>query len=288
MKHMIKIDDDKCKHEGHCVSVCCESHVYTQDAPGETPKVAAPENCVLCGHCIAVCPGDAISHSGMDAAGFMPVNSDTLPSPEIMENFLLSIRSVRRYKKKPVPEETIQRLLTAGSKAASDQNAQDREFVVVTDPKAIRELSGRLNAHYGKLMKLLPAPLRRAMAVPFAGMMKYIENSIPDMRRVVREYGQGIDSFFYNAPCLIAITSARGNSLGKDTCITAQETIRALAHASGLGTCISGYAISAPNVTENFFGVPKERKIQTVFMLGFPQYRFLKTVDRRPPAIRWV
>lgn len=47
-------------------------------------------------------------------------------------------RSVRAYKDKPVPKETLDRILEAGRLAPSANNRQARKFVVVTDA-ALRE-----------------------------------------------------------------------------------------------------------------------------------------------------
>jgi hypothetical protein len=55
----------------------------------------------------------------------------------------------------------------------------------------------------------------------------------------------------------------------------------------GLGTCISGYAIAASNAAAHFLGIPRDLKAQTVFSVGFPKYKYKKTVDRRPPVAQY-
>ncbi len=282
---MIRIDGDKCKRDGLCLKACCENHVFIQDAPGEIPRAANQGDCSLCGHCVAVCPGDAITHSGMNMSEFKPVDLSAFPTPDAAENFLFSMRSVRQYKKKAVPKEDIARLLAAGSKAASEHNSQDRMFFVLTDAAKIHELSGRLSAHYGMLAKTLRPPVMSAIGVFAPGMKNYLEGSLPDMKRKAVEFGPETDPIFHGAPCLIVITSKKANMLGKDTALTAQETIRVLAHAMGLGTCVSGYAIGAPSIVSKALKIPRGQKIQTVFTLGYPALKYRKTVDRRPPKI---
>ena len=48
---------------------------------------------------------------------------------------IASLRSVRKFKLDPVPEDKIRIILESASKAASGSNTQPWEFVVVRDPK---------------------------------------------------------------------------------------------------------------------------------------------------------
>ena len=53
---------------------------------------------------------------------------------------ILKRRSIRRYRREPVPDEVRDRILEAGRQAPSAANRQPWHFVVVTDP----ELKGKL------------------------------------------------------------------------------------------------------------------------------------------------
>lgn len=54
---------------------------------------------------------------------------------------LRSRRNVRRFAPKPVPEDALERILDAGRRAPSAKNRQPWDFVVVTDPSQLTELS---------------------------------------------------------------------------------------------------------------------------------------------------
>jgi nitroreductase len=61
-------------------------------------------------------------------------------------NVILARRSIRKYKAKPVPKGTIERILEAGRHAPSADNKQPWHFIVVTDPKIKKMFSkGRWN-----------------------------------------------------------------------------------------------------------------------------------------------
>jgi len=59
---------------------------------------------------------------------------------------ILKRRSIRRYRREPVPEEILEGILEAGRQAPSAANRQPWHFVVVTDPGLKERLStGRYN-----------------------------------------------------------------------------------------------------------------------------------------------
>jgi len=284
----INIDESKCKREGLCVEVCCECRVYEQNEKGAVPLIANQAECVECGHCIAVCPGGAITIKGMRHERFSQIDFSAVPDSAATELLLSSMRSVRHYLGKPVPQDIIDKLLALAAASASDHNFQDRCFFVVTDKAKIQELAAKTVDYYRKLLRMMSPPVRGLMKPFLPHIIDNLEKAVPDMERKIREYGQGIDCIFHNAPCVIVITSTRGNTLGKDTAIVAQETIRVMAHSMGLGACVSGYATAAPGVVGRVLGIPKGQQSQTVFTLGYPKIKIKKTVDRRPPDTTYI
>jgi nitroreductase len=60
-------------------------------------------------------------------------------------------RNVRRYADRPIQNEDLDRILEAARRTPSSMNEQPWDFVVVTDPKRLRELAEiwRYSAHVG-------------------------------------------------------------------------------------------------------------------------------------------
>ena len=63
-----------------------------------------------------------------------------MEAKEVLD-FICKRRSVRRFQKKPVPDEILEALMKAAMAAPSGNNAQPWEFVIVRDPKIKEELS---------------------------------------------------------------------------------------------------------------------------------------------------
>ncbi len=59
---------------------------------------------------------------------------------EVLET-IRTRRSIRRYKKEPVPPELVEKLLDAGRWAPSSSNSQPWEFIVITDPEVKKKIS---------------------------------------------------------------------------------------------------------------------------------------------------
>lgn len=66
---------------------------------------------------------------------------------------ILTRRSIRDYTPRPVPEELIKLLLAAGMSAPSAFNERSTEFVVVNDPKILKEIA-KVNPKSRQLKKM--------------------------------------------------------------------------------------------------------------------------------------
>ncbi len=99
---------------------------------------------------------------------------------------------------------------------------------------------------------------------------------------------RGEDSIFHNAPCLVFIYGIGRDPLGKDNCLSAQQYLMSQAQAMGLGTCIIGYAQTAPKVLAKHLDVPKFYKIYGAITLGYPQVSYHRTTVRNTPEVSWV
>ncbi len=61
--------------------------------------------------------------------------------PQEILDFICRRRSVRRFQKKAIPEETLVLLMKAAMAAPSGNNVQPWEFVIVRDPKIKQQIS---------------------------------------------------------------------------------------------------------------------------------------------------
>ena len=100
---LLNIDESKCKQDGICAQECPFGLIAlsSKDAYPAIPK-AAEAACIVCGHCVAVCPHGALNHARIPVEKSPPISKELAISQEQAVQFLRSRRSIRRYKDKPV------------------------------------------------------------------------------------------------------------------------------------------------------------------------------------------
>ena len=130
----INIDSSLCNGCLNCISVC--PHRVLEIDNNKKAAVARNEICIECAHCFSVCAQKAIS---MDFPYSKPGKSTAgldMPTPEQVENLILTRRSIKAYSKKEVEKERIEKILRLAAHSATTHNNQDVKYVVVGPDKA--------------------------------------------------------------------------------------------------------------------------------------------------------
>src|SRR4030042_1690960 len=125
--------EDRCNSCMLCVRDCV-SGVWR--IVGGIPAPAEPDLCNLCSHWLAACPRDAIRHDGLDANQVVRANRKNV-QPKAYRDIVLSRRSVRQYRDKPVPRGVIEQILDLARYSPTASNDQNVGYIVVTDKKLI-------------------------------------------------------------------------------------------------------------------------------------------------------
>jgi len=74
---LLQIDERKCKKDGVCVGECPVAIMYMKDKDSVPEMVPGGDQvCLLCGHCVAVCPHGALSHAKVPIESCPPVDKD--------------------------------------------------------------------------------------------------------------------------------------------------------------------------------------------------------------------
>ena len=285
----IEIDHQTCDKEGLCVQVCAEG-VFEKEDKKSVPNVAHPERCFFCGQCVAVCPGDAITHHGLKMANFLPHTAEMDIKPDALQGFLRMRRSVRNYnQKRPVRRETVEKLIDAARYAPTGSNAQSLEHIVINSRETMDKLASLCVDLLRQKVSLFQD--EAALSDLDQRVASRIRADLPFYSSVISEYQAGKDPFFYQAPVLI-VTHAdlTITSCPLEDATLASYQMMLMAQSLGLGTCFIGnlyeFANESSTVRE-MLAIPSEHDILMSFTLGFPAVRFRKLVDRKKPKVRW-
>lgn len=280
---LITLNEDKCISCGLCVHECVSGVLRMKDG---RPYLVTPDLCNRCSHCMAVCPNEAIHHECLDASQTVKVNRKNLDA-SVYRDIVLSRRSVRAYKDKPVSRDIINQILDTARYAPTASNQQDVGYIVVTDKKLIQDTSRRIfNVVYSlheRLSRGIPGQIMKVTGLArnrYLRIMDYIKDEDPEDR----------DFILYNAPVLILMHMPEKSRFASEDCAIAATTIISYAHSLGLGTCIIGFLTMAMRFMGSLrkqLGVPKGRAVYTSLVMGYPAYGFARTVTRKNPEIIW-
>jgi nitroreductase/NAD-dependent dihydropyrimidine dehydrogenase PreA subunit len=290
---VVRVTPEKCTGCGFCADECPAGIFTLEPAPGGGRVALAgdPGLCSSCGHCVAICPEGAVVHEGLPADGFEDGPSVAI-APDAMRSFLLSRRSTRAFKKRPVPGELIEQLIEVGTHAGTASNAQTENFIVIRSPELLTELEGMVIDVLWNRLRLLGSGVGRMLA-----RLKYGEEAVKqsmlyyERYKTRRETGQTEGMIFRGAPALIAVHGLRANLSARENCAIAARNMEMLAKSLGLGTCWAGFLLVAAGMTDKIahrLGIPDDRNIYSAIMLGYPKHEYRKRIPRRQREVRWL
>ncbi|MHA2473080.1 MAG: nitroreductase family protein [Promethearchaeota archaeon] len=271
------IDKDKCSNCKQCIQVCLLGYISV-NKDGQVCFEDDFQGCGICGHCMAICPEDAILTQNLN-------DIDTLTkvdSPQVFvdsENLLKLFRakrSIRRYKNKQVSKELIKKVFNAMRYAPSAGNLRKWRYVVLSDPEKIQ----RLNDEIVKT--------------------NYTHLGFQSEEQALEAFKSERRSLFYHAPHLIVLyyddpeflgLSANPVFLGfgaNDAGIAMTYGMLE-AYSLGLGTCWVGHVQGAAPANKEVLKILGiEGMVLGAFTLGYPAVTYRRLVSRPPLKIKGI
>ncbi|MBN1310709.1 MAG: nitroreductase family protein [Anaerolineae bacterium] len=274
------LDKEKCTACGLCAEVC-GLDVIARNGDGH-PIINPAAYCHACGHCVAICPQNALSIREIGSDAFAPMPASNISSTD-MEAFLLTKRSCREFKDRPVEKAVIEQLIDVARMAPTAINCQERVFIVVTDQVKITELRMALTKHARSMLKLIKLGASKPASLFLSSdTHAHMHHLQADFEVALRHMDDGGDYIFHYAPCLIFFAGITMDPAGRDHALGAQHYLMLYAETMGLGTSINGYAQSAPKVLAKHLDVPEAYTIYGAITLGYRKYTYRRRVHREP------
>jgi len=295
--NLLEIDPRKCKQDYLCLAACPFKLItVNRKTKLPFPIDKAELQCILCGHCVAVCPYGALSiktlkpgvskiaETGILIAGPLslqtmkpeecsPFNKEFLPSAEQVKHLLTARRSIRVYKKRPVDRETLADILDTARYAPTAMNSQPVNWLVVEDAQEVKRL-GRLVIDW--MRSVIKEDLILAQEL--------------NMQRLVASWENGEDRICRGAPHVIVAHADGALSRSQSSCTIALTYLEIAAFSKGLGACWAGYFTRAANLypplTEALH-LPEGHQVFGAMMIGYPQLRYHLIPARKKAAVIW-
>ena len=284
---------DSCRGDGICVEICPENVLEIVNGKAVTAQARA-HTCILCGQCIAICPNDALSLSEMPDEDFRDLKGVKARYEEL-HALLESRRSVRVFRKRPVEDETIDRLLDLAATAPMGFPPHATEVVVIRDQEERAFLLKQLVKEYTKTGKAMSSPVGRAMIRMIAGRENYhmLREHIVGLSMYANElyHRDGTDRYMYQAPAFLLFHADRkAMSYAESAHIVCTYTMLA-AQSLGLGSTIIGLVppvVDRSKLLRTRYGIPEGNGVVTSLALGYPKYSYRKSIHRTLAGVRRI
>ena len=261
---ILGIDYEKCNGCRLCIQEC---RFYSLDEAKNKVLFEDLDNmCMLCGHCIAVCPQDAIIYEDFGDVAFTFEGIEKLDSIVPYDNlykFLRGHRSIRHYKKKEVPKDILKKVIDLMQYAPTGSNLRYEKYVIVSDREKLKSLSDMV---IDTLLNTLG--MRAQYEEGFKARKKDYE--IP---------------LFFDAPHVIFVSSMLDMQLADHNIGIIITYGRLAAQSLGLGTCWNGYINIASQHNKKIMKLAGVRgKRMGAFIIGYPNIIFKRapTRSRKP------
>lgn len=240
-------------------------------------------------------PGNRTNHSARTQLSPLGVYEENMPFNPV-EKVIMERRSIRAFKKSPLPDAMIRRILEAGRFAPSAGNCQPWKFVVVKNPEILARMEEDAIKMSRKLMWFMDytrTPFRRKYVKPVVKFLIrfFMKNELhPVPFSLLKQIADGKAPVFHGAPTLILLmTDTRGVACPPmDIGICGQNMVLA-AHSMGAGSCWIGMikVLMYYRYWRKFFRVRFPYKLTDCIALGWPKGKYDGQVPREVQMVEW-
>lgn len=285
---MIQIDETRCVGCGTCVEDCVSGTIKLVDN-----KARVDEECFQCGHCVAICPHEAVSIPNYsDACISYDEATFDLPTQNVL-NTIKFRRSIRRFTSDAVTYDDLHVLMDAAAHMPTAKNTQACRFVFIQDSlEQMKETvwsNLRTAYHAGEETPLPREVLERFFA------LKGIDAQRSGAEHVCTDgacsdsvcgerVGAPVDFLFRNAPAVLCIQAPDPVDAG-----LAAAAIELAGTTCGIGVLYNGYlrrTIAGMSDVQQYLDMDLDEKPLVVCMLiGYPDVTYCRTAPRRNPSV---
>lgn len=275
----MKVDSTKCIGCGLCVE-SCGTRVLKMNKDTRLPYLAYAY-CSNCGHCLAICPKNAITLEKFPNFEAIPVNSPNLTFNQLL-SFVQQRRSYRQFKDKPISNELLEKILSSVNTIPTGCNAQELEITILTKKTQISRIAEAMHKKF-KIAAWLTNyfPIKQFML--WTKSKEDAARNIVGPQRLIEEFELGNDLYLRNAPVVIIIHTAKKMEMRHLDAGIAGYYLNLACETEGLGCCWIGFHSELckyfPKI-RRLSAIPKKHKILATMVVGYPKVQYLRTCPR--------
>jgi len=229
----VTINMDRCTNCGLCVKRCALCFRQVGD---KISVDANEETCNMCGHCIALCPADALVHEKMNMDNFVDVDPDLNIDKDMFVDFVRARRSHRAFHERKIPREDLETLIDLCRYCPTGSNRQTLEIIVIENEEKIARVSNLTVDYFEQAIDQLENAVKEYadQGKDLPGDLEYRHARLGFLRMLVMARGMGWDVILHKAPAVMVFHSPIITSTPKDDCVIAAHTVALAARTMGL------------------------------------------------------
>jgi nitroreductase/NAD-dependent dihydropyrimidine dehydrogenase PreA subunit len=288
---IIKIDLENCTRCRACVNDCVAGLFYIE---ADTLKIVDDfeERCILCGHCVAICPVNVVELKVNEEKFTREIlKSEEYPNFQSFYNLVLNRRSIRQFKDKPVPKDILEEILDLARFSPTGSNTENVYYTIVQDKKIVKKISNYITTKVKRFVTTLEDPKGREIMKTQMPKEEYelaIE-SLPRTKGILKNIEKGIDFWCWEGEIIYIHGNPTMGGVLTDSALAAAHIMLA-AETLGLGTCSLGYLTFHTNRSDTIkelIGLPKNHMVGYSLVIGYPQVKYKRIPSRKPTRAQW-
>ena len=286
------IDIDSCTKCKACVRDCV-AKLYLFESDRLQFSENFEEDCIGCGHCVAVCPVKIIQLKNSLVEDEKELTD--LIEPPSFESFATLIktrRSIRQFKDEPVSKEIIEKILQLARYSPTGSNEENVYYIVVQDPELLAKFSDEITLQVTNFVKKYEDPKGyESLKAAFPkGMIEKVGEYIERFKRILEAIEAGYEFWRWNREIIIIYSPKNAMTL-VENCSLAASSIMLAAQTLGLGTCSLGFATTFLNqfrTVSKIAKIPRKHKVAYTLAIGYPKVKYFRTPARKPLNVKWL
>lgn len=288
------INSETCNKCYLCIAVC-PYKIFEKDQSEQV--FLNPDKigfCAKCGHCMAICKSKSITIEGLSyEKNFYELRKSDISSDNFI-NFLANRRSIRNFKDKAIPKEILQQIIDATSFAPYGVTPKNLMITIVQNKEIMERAVQLMSKFYDDLVKWIKNPISRYMIK--RGINQETFNTIthhivPAAKTGHYNTKSGNDNISRSASVIMIFHANKGAEEHTHNALICVTYAMLTAHSFGLGTTIIGLippAINKVKELKELFQIPEENEAVVSLILGYPKYKYKRTIKRESREINWI
>ena len=271
-------------------TICTDCQLCVKDcianAISEERKNINEDRCILCVHCVAICPVEAISINGTSVND---IPKQTEEMPRLLESLIKGRRSVRNYIDKPVSRDEIEKIVNTANYSPTGTNSRMVGITVLDSREKINELSDIIMRHFKTVTRLVLNPVTLPILYIILGRTK--TRKLFSYKKLIAKYWSSDNILTHNAHLLMIFHASQKSSTPSQDGVIWSTTAMYYAESMGLGTCFNGFLVIGINTCKKarkFIGLEKGHKVHETFTAGYPQFFYKRSVEKNDLNVNFV